>query len=241
MKLLFDLMEQTNIFPGPSKKELQYVRNGNIYNIFEFVYNTIKTQIPIALIYSRLTIGLSVIFLSFLQISNYKFIAITLLSIGLLTDVFDVIIARRLEISTEKLRRLDSTIDQIFFISFTVATYLQWPGFFKSNINKLAILIALECLTYLVCFLKFKKEIATHSIGAKIWTILLFATLVEITTHGQSIILFNCCFWVGVVTRVEIIAIMLILKRWTNDVPTFYHSLKLRAGREIKRHKLFNG
>ncbi len=199
------------------------------------------TKLPITLIYSRLAIGFTIIFLSTKQVDNYKFIAILLLTIGLLTDIFDGIIARRLDISTQTLRRLDSSIDQVFFISFAVATYIQCPDFFKTNALKLTILLGLEGLTYLISFIKFRKEIATHTIGAKIWTLLLFATLVQIILQCQSIVLFNICFWVGLLTRFEIIAITLTLKKWTNDVPTVYHSMKLRQGKEIKRHKMFNG
>lgn len=199
------------------------------------------TRLPITLIYSRLAIGLSIILLSVAQVDNYKTIVITLLTIGLLTDIFDGIIARQLNISTQKLRRLDSTIDQVFFVSVAVATYIQCPGFFATNTIKLIVLIGVEALTYLISFLKFRKEVATHSIGAKVWTLLLFATLIQIILQCQSVILFNICFWVGLLTRLEIIAIILTLKKWTSDVPTIYHSLKLRQGREIKRHKMFNG
>ncbi len=198
-------------------------------------------KLPLILIYSRLIIGLTIILLSFKHIDNYKFVSVLLLSIGLLTDIFDGIIARRLNVSTEILRRLDSTIDQVFFISVAVATYIQCPDFFIFNSLKLTILIGFEVLAYVICFLKFRKEIATHSIGAKIWTLLLFGTLVQIILQCQSIILFNICFWVGLITRLEIIAIILTLKKWTNDVPTIFHSLKLRQGKEIKRHKMFNG
>lgn len=198
------------------------------------------TKIPIALIYSRLVIGFLIILLSIIHIEHYPTIAITLISIGLLTDIFDGIIARNLNISSEKLRRLDSNIDQIFFISVVIATYIQIPIFFRSNSIQLLILFAFEALTYLICFIKFRKEIATHSIGAKIWTLLLFATLVEIISHGESPLLFNFCFWIGLLTRLEIVAIILILKKWTNDVPSIYHSIKLRKGKTIKRYKLFN-
>jgi phosphatidylglycerophosphate synthase len=200
-----------------------------------------KNLIPKALIISRLIIGLLIIILSAFHIGHYKTIAITLLTIGLLTDIFDGIIARRLNISSQQLRRLDSTVDQIFFISVGIATYIQCPDFFADNSLKLAVLIGIEALTYLVSFLKFRKEIATHSLGAKIWTLLLFATLIQIMVQCESTTLFNICFWVGMITRFEIIAIILILKRWTNDVPTFYHAMKLRQGKEIRRHKMFNG
>ncbi|MBN8789612.1 MAG: CDP-alcohol phosphatidyltransferase family protein [Terrimonas sp.] len=200
-----------------------------------------KTKIPKASIFLRLIIGLTIIIFSSFHIDNYKTIAIILLTIGLLTDIFDGIIARQLNISTQKLRRLDSTIDQVFFISVAIATYIQCPDFYIDNALKLTILISVEALTYIVSFLKFRKEVATHSIGAKIWTLLLFATLIQIIVQCESTVLFNICFWVGLLTRFEIIAIILTLKKWTNDVPSFYHSLKLRQNKEIKRHKMFNG
>ena len=199
------------------------------------------TKLPLALIYSRLAIGLTIIVLSILKTDNYKVIAVIFFSVGLLTDIFDGIIARRLNISTQTLRRLDSTVDQVFFISFAVATYIQCPDFFNDNYIKLIILFGIEGLAYLICFLKFRKEIATHSIGAKIWTLFLFASLVQIILQCQSDILFNICFWFGLLTRLEIIAIILTLRKWTNDVPTIYHALQLRQGKEIKRHKMFNG
>lgn len=198
-------------------------------------------QIPIALIYSRLIIGLLIIAFSILKINHYATIAVVLLTIGLITDIFDGIIARHLKISSERLRRLDSNIDQAFFISVAIATYIQYPNFFKDNAIKIIVLLAFEGATYLVSYAKFKKEIATHSIGAKIWTLLLFATLIQVILKGNSVIFFELCFWVGIITRIEIIAIVLILKTWTNDVPSIFQAIKIRNGKEIKRHKMFNG
>jgi CDP-diacylglycerol--glycerol-3-phosphate 3-phosphatidyltransferase len=200
-----------------------------------------KSLVPHLLIYTRLLIGFVILLLSIFPVPHYSAITVTLLLVGLLTDIFDGIIARKLKVSTEKLRRLDSTIDQVFFVTVTIATWLQCPGFFKENIWWLIILISTEALTYLLCFLKFNKEIATHSIGAKIWTLLLCATLIQVMLQCQSGILFMVCFWTGIITRLEIIGIILALKAWANDVPTFYHALQLRNGKAIKRNKLFNG
>jgi phosphatidylglycerophosphate synthase len=196
---------------------------------------------PSALIYLRLVLGLMIIPLSYFKVDNYITIAIIFLSVGLISDIFDGIIARKLNISTVKLRRLDSTIDVIFFLSFAVATYLQCPNYFALRSTELIIIVGLEALTYLVCFIKFKKEVATHSIGAKIWTILMFATLVEIILTCHSSTLFYLFFIVGIITRLEIIAIILILKEWTNDVPSIFDAINIRKGKPIKRNKLFNG
>ena len=198
-------------------------------------------HIPIALIYTRLLLGFIIIACSMLAVPHYPALTITLLAIGLLTDIFDGIIARKLNISSQKLRRLDSTIDQIFFICVGIATFIQRPAFFKEHAVLLIILFATEAAAYLFSYLKFRKEIATHSIGAKLWTLLLFATLIQVIAQGHSSVLFLFCFWLGMLTRLEIIAIIFTLKVWTNDVPSVYHAVKLRHGKEIRRNKLFNG
>jgi CDP-diacylglycerol--glycerol-3-phosphate 3-phosphatidyltransferase len=198
-------------------------------------------NLPKTLIYSRLVIGILILAFSILHINNYKTIAVVLFTVGLLTDIFDGIIARQLKISTQNLRRLDSTIDQIFFVMVTYATFIECPDFFYVNKVKLIVLISIEGLTYLICFLKFKKEVATHTISSKIWTLILFGTIIQIMTTCNSIIVFDICFYVGFVTRLEIIGIILLLRKWTNDVPSLYQAVLLRQGKPIKRHKLFNG
>lgn len=196
---------------------------------------------PLALIYSRLTIGVIILLLSYFQIDHYNIIAVVLFSIGLLTDIFDGIIARHLNISTQKLRRLDSSIDQLFFIMIAVATFIDCPAFFRTHSTSLIILFSTEAFIYLVCFIKFRKEVATHAIASKIWTLILFATILEIMFTCNSTVLFQVCFYAGLLTRLEIIGILLLLRTWTNDVPSIYHAVLLRKGIPIKKHKLFNG
>ncbi len=198
-------------------------------------------KIPLLLIYLRCILGPILVLFSFLKVNHYHIVAIVFLSVGLISDIFDGIIARRLGISTQKLRRLDSTADQIFFIFIGIATYIACPLFFYNNYIKLIILLSFESLTYIVCYLKFRKEIATHAISSKIWTLILFSTLIQVITTCNSKILFQFCFFVGLITRIEIIGIISILKVWSNDVPTLYHAILLRQGKPIKRHKLFNG
>ena len=92
-----------------------------------------------------------------------------------------------------------------------------------------------------MCLLKFRKEIATHSWAAKAWVLVSFASLVQIIMTRESRLLFEASFFIGVLSRVEILAIILLLRKWTNDVPTAYHGWLLRQNKPIKRHKLFNG
>jgi CDP-diacylglycerol--glycerol-3-phosphate 3-phosphatidyltransferase len=198
-------------------------------------------QVPQLLIWSRLAIGLFLLAFSFSETKLFAPVGITLVTLGLLTDIFDGIIARRLGVSTIHLRRLDSIIDQVFWLCIAAACYVRFPLFFEANATKIIILVSIEAFTYLLCYLKFRKEVATHAISSKLWTLLLFATLIQLIATSSSSLLFNVCFIVGIITRIEIILILLIIRQWTNDVPSVYHAVLLRRGRQIKRNKLFNG
>lgn len=200
-----------------------------------------KKQIPIALIYSRLVFAALIIVLAIQQPAHYRLLINVLLVTGLLTDVFDGIIARKLNISTVKLRRLDSVVDQVFWISSLVAAYLICGTFFKERAILLFLLLAAEAMTYGVSYIKFKKEVATHAISSKFWTLLILATLIQIISSCDSSWLFMTCFYVGMVTRMEILAILLLLSAWENDIPSVFHAIRIRQGKKIKRNKLFNG
>lgn len=168
-------------------------------------------------------------------------IIVFLIILGILTDIFDGLIARSLNVSTQTLRRMDSSVDQVFWICTLIGAYLICGDFFNANYLKLLILLAVEGLTYVVSFIRFKKEVATHAILSKIWTLTIMGTLIQIVLSSNSLILFNICFYFGILTRLEIIAILLIIREWTNDVPSIYHAILLRQGKQIKRHKLLNG
>ena len=198
-------------------------------------------RVPVILIYSRLLLGILIFIFSFVRIPGYPAIAVILFSIGLLTDIFDGIIARRLQVSTRLLRRLDSLIDQVFFILVAAAVYLQHPSFFYENKWQLIILFSSEILIYLVSFIKFSKEVATHTITSKIWALILFATLVQVILAGSSHFLFQLCFYSGIISRLEIVVILLLIREWANDVPGIKQAILLRNGKPVKRHKLLNG
>lgn len=200
-------------------------------------------KLPYFLLYSRLAISPVILFLAFFADSfpYSKILIVFLIIYGLLSDIFDGIAARKLKVSTEKIRRLDSSIDQVFWITVLISTSIISPVFFKTNFIKIVIVTSLETLAYAISFIRFRKEVATHAILSKIWALTLFATLLEIILSGSSPILFEVCFYLGIITRLEIISILITLKSWTNDIPSLYHAIQIRKGKEIKRNKLFNG
>jgi len=197
-------------------------------------------NLPIVLIYFRLCSGILILALSFFDSNYYAAITAILFSLGLLSDIFDGIIARRLHVATQKLRRLDSLVDQLFFLLVALAVFSRWPAFFLHNAVKIIILVSVEGAAYLFCLLKFRREVATHALSSKVWALVLFVTLFQLLLTGNSTVLFTLCFYLGLLTRLEIIGIILLLRRWAHDVPSIYHAYLLRRGQAIARHPLFN-
>lgn len=196
---------------------------------------------PLVLIYSRLALGGGLVALGYGQGPRWGTWAVALLALGVLTDVLDGMVARRLGVSTERLRRLDSTIDQAFWALAVLAAYLGCPGFFRAYAAPLLALLAAEVLIYAVSFVKFRREVATHTFGAKAWVLVSLAALGQLYLSCAAGWLFWACIGLGLLSRLEIVGILLVLRTWTTDVPTLYHARQLRRGRAIRRHKLFHG
>jgi CDP-diacylglycerol--glycerol-3-phosphate 3-phosphatidyltransferase len=187
------------------------------------------TKIPFLLVYLRLFIAFLIGGLVFTEVANLNIIIVVLSFVGLLSDVFDGIIARKLNVATERLRIWDSNVDMVFWAFIIFSTfYLNLP-FFKINSFLILLVIALEITTYIVCFLKFKKTVATHSILAKTWTITLFIFLIDLLLNSDSSYSFYSCIILGIISRLEILGMILALKKWTVDVPSIFSVKKLNS------------
>lgn len=196
-------------------------------------------HIPFILIYSRIIISALIILIAIARTEHTEVLIATLMIIGLITDVFDGIIARKLEISSERLRIWDSNADQFFWAaSIGAIAYLKF-SIIKELLYPIIILIATEILAYLISYIKFKRTVATHSLMAKVWTLSLLVFLLEMILNSTSTS-FYVCFWLGLISRLEIIAIILKLKNWCTDVPSIFAVGKLNKGLPIKKNKLFN-
>ncbi len=198
-------------------------------------------RIPFILIYSRILTAIIIGLLAFFSAKNYDVLIVVLMSIGLITDIFDGIIARKLGISSERLRILDSNVDMFFWIVVISSIFYLNIEFVKENVLWIALVLALELICYLISIIKFKKPIATHSILAKVWTLTLLAFLIFLLLSSWSKIPFIICIALGIISRIEIIWIILKLNEWITDVPSILSVSKINRGIPIKRNKLFNG
>ena len=197
-------------------------------------------RIPFLLIYSRIVIAIIIALLAIIKVENLSIWIVILMLIGLITDVFDGIIARKLNVSSEKLRIWDSNVDQLFWVITIGSIFYLNSDFVKDNWKWIGSIVILELLCYLISYLKFKKSIATHSLQAKLWVLILLVFLIDLALNSTSQIPFIICILIGFTSRIEIILIILKLKKWTTDVPSIFAVSRINAGIPIKKNKLFN-
>ncbi|MBS7562982.1 CDP-alcohol phosphatidyltransferase [Mucilaginibacter sp. Bleaf8] len=201
--------------------------------------NLVK-KLPLYSIYLRLAFAGLILAAAIIQFDGSRWFINTLIIAGLVSDIYDGIITRRLQVSARNLRRLDSHVDQIFWVAIVIASFIIYPLFFKQHWLYLMLLIGAEITCYLISLVRFQKEVATQALASKLWTLVLCATLIQVIATGNATILFQICFYLGIISRLEIICMVFIIKQWTHDIPTVYHAYLLRNNRPIKRYKLLN-
>ncbi len=160
--------------------------------------------------------------------------------IGLRTDIFDGIIARKVGVSSEKLRRLDSQTDLVFWLSIGFAAYFLNPEILQEHWKSIALTFAMEALCYLTSIWKFGKETCTHDWLSKLWGLSLLLVFTFLIAFGTA----NWAFYLGVIlgfiSHLDVILIVFILPKWQFDVPSSYHAWKIRNGKKLKKSVLIN-
>jgi len=125
-------------------------------------------NIPIALICFRLLLGPVIIAITYSYDANARLLLVLLLLLGILSDIFDGIIARSAGVSTVALRRMDSQTDVVFWLCAGWCSWLLNPEIIKANVYAISVVFVMEGLTYLFSILKFGKETCTHALLSKL-------------------------------------------------------------------------
>ena len=159
---------------------------------------------------------------------------------GILSDVFDGIIARKLKVSTDSFRIADTIIDLLFYLSILGFIWCNFPASIVDNLFFIAGIFGLELLMYLTCFFRFSKLPSPHAILSKFWGIYIVVefTLILLNISGFH---FRMALILGLIVHLDRLLIYILLPKWEHDIPSSYHSLLIRRGKPIKRRKLFNG
>ena len=197
-------------------------------------------NIPYLLIATRFLLAPIIIALAYFKPENSSFLIVLLMYFGLLTDIFDGIIARKVGVSSEKLRRLDSQTDLIFWLALSFSVYLFNPEIIAYEWKIVALILLMEALCYIISFVKFKKEPCTHAWLSKLWGLSLvisFTYLIGFQQVGWAV--FTTVI-LGFISHLDVILIILILPKWQYDVPSSIHAWKIRKGKQRKKSVFFN-
>lgn len=198
-------------------------------------------NIPIMLILFRFLLAPIILGLAYYVGDSSRVLIVVLMFLGLISDILDGIVARKQNISSEKLRRLDSQTDMIFWVSIGFATYFLNPDIINNNIIYVRIILGMEIACYVISFLKFGKETCTHAFLSKMWGITLLIGFTSLIGFNHAGIPFKLAIFMGLISHIDRILIVLILPHWTHDIPSVYHAYLIRKGKDFKRNVYLNG
>jgi CDP-diacylglycerol--glycerol-3-phosphate 3-phosphatidyltransferase len=150
------------------------------------------------------------------------------LTLAFLSDIFDGVIARRLNVASPGIRRLDSIVDTTFYTAAVFSVWRLHPQVLLGHALSLCVLVSLEVARYVVDFAKFKREASYHMWSSKLWGLLLFFAFFAVLVVGPADILFALAIYMGIVADLEGIMISFVLLEWKNDVPSIVHAMRIR-------------
>ena len=153
-----------------------------------------------------------------------------LLVIGFLSDVFDGVVARRMGTATPILRRLDSTVDTVFYLGVAAAAWMLHRAEIRPLLPLVILVIGTELATNALCWLRFRREASYHAWSARFFGLALFAALLALFAAGSPALLFPAIV-VGLLSHLENAAITLVLPEWRYDVRSLFVAWQIRQGR----------
>lgn len=202
--------------------------------------NSFKKKIPLLLIAFRFALAPVMLCTALFFRENGRIEIVVMMYLGLISDIFDGIIARHLSVATEKLRRLDSQTDMLFWLSIGISTWMLFPELIRSNAFSIILIVVMEGMCYAISFVRFGRETCTHAFLSKLWGITLLIAFTSLIGFKYAGIPFAIAIVFGLISHLDRILITLILPKWEHDIPSAYHALLIRRGIEIRRNKFFN-
>lgn len=180
-----------------------------------------------ALALTLVRLALAPVFVAIAAARSAGAVAATLLVLGFLSDVFDGVVARRFGVATATLRRLDSSVDTIFYLAVAWAAWRIAPEPLRANRWGVVAVLATMALNYVVEWLRFRREASYHARSARLFGLVLFAALAWLLATGSGALI-PAAVVCGLLSHAENLAITLVLPRWQHDVPSVVHAWRIR-------------
>lgn len=196
-------------------------------------------KIPLALILLRLLLA-PVMLLWAWKVHQTGWFLVACLWVGMLSDIFDGIIARHLKVADDRLRKWDAQVDVVFWLAAGVTIWWLNGGLLKTNLPWIVLLFVLEPVSDIINLVKFGRGGCAHNWLSKLWGIVLLITFTALLMGAEPRALITLSLVLGVVSQLDRIIISSLLKKPECDIPSFYQAYLRRKGKTFKRYKLFN-
>ena len=164
-----------------------------------------------------------------LAIKNESLVSL-FITISLITDILDGLIARVFKMQTRIGAKLDSLADTGTYILAFIAIYLFRWNEIKNEWVILFVFFVTWVLSYAVVLIKFKGLIGLHTYLSKITGYLQGAFIVLLFLFGYNVWLFYLCLCAGILACVEEIIIIMVIRQPISNVKGLYWIMKNKPG-----------
>jgi CDP-diacylglycerol--glycerol-3-phosphate 3-phosphatidyltransferase len=149
--------------------------------------------------------------------------------VAFVSDYFDGVIARALDVVTRRLRQADSVVDTVFYLALAGATWNMHPEVLRRHAMAIGVCLGTLAAWVLLDLVRWRAAAGFHSWSAKLFAgaLGLWAVMQYGFGRGDPWLVGACV--AGTLSHLEGIAISLTLRRHVADVPTVLHALRLRA------------
>lgn len=165
-------------------------------------------------------------FILWLILSGQENLFSLFITISLVSDILDGLIARAFHLQTRIGARLDSWADLgTYILAFMAIYFFKWNAI-SEHAFMLIIFASVMVISYAIVFLKFGALIGMHTYMFKVTGYMQGAFIVSLFLWGFYAIPYYICLGWGTLACIEEILIMLVLEKPRSNVRGLYWVLK---------------
>jgi phosphatidylglycerophosphate synthase len=145
------------------------------------------------------------------------------------SDIYDGVIARKLDIASGRLRSYDSRTDLVFYATAAFTVWLLHPEEIRRLAPLLIVLLLFELVRPAFDIFKYGKQSSYHSYSAKTFGVFLALALILLMGFGIGGMFLTVAVILGIVADLEGLIMSLMLPVWTHDVKSLFHAWRIRT------------
>jgi len=165
-------------------------------------------------------------YILYLGISQQEFLFAVFLTINLITDVLDGLIARCFNMQTEFGARLDSIADFGTYIAAIVGVCIFKASDFYPHLVSFFVFISLLCFAHILSLIKFKRLPSLHLYSWKIGGYVQGTFFIILFLFGFYPLFYYIMILWGILAFCEHIVIQLMIKKMQSNAKGLYWVLK---------------